>query len=373
MSTIEQLHRAGQSIWYDNIQRSMLSNGALASLIEAGDIRGVTSNPSIFHNAISKSHDYDAALVPLVQSGLTTEQIFIQLAVEDIRSATDLFHNLYVKSAGGDGYVSLEVSPRLARDTQGTIAEARRLWKLVDRPNLMVKIPATLEGIPAIQASIADGINVNVTLIFSLERYQAVMEAFISGLEQRAAAGLPISSIASVASFFVSRVDSKIDAQLQTILQGGGAQAAQAGNLMGKAAIANARLAYQLFRSVFETTRFQKLASLGGRLQRPLWASTSTKNPAYRDVIYVEELIGTHTVNTMPPQTLDAFRDHGVTRISLEEDLDGCRKSLAGLETLGISMAKVTSDLEIEGVKSFADAYDALLKTLEERRATALA
>ena len=367
MSAIEQLHQAGQSIWYDNIQRSMLQNGGMAKLISAGDIRGVTSNPAIFHNAISKSHDYDSALGPLAQNGLTSEQIFIELAVADIRAAADLFRPLYIQSDAGDGYVSLEVSPRLAHDTDGTIAEARRLWKLVDRPNLMIKIPATLAGIPAIQAVIADGINVNVTLIFSLERYQAVMEAFIAGLEQRNAAGLPVARIASVASFFISRVDSKIDAQLQAMHQAGGGRAEMAQKLLGKAAIANARLAYQSFQAVFGTERFHKLSGLNARPQRPLWASTSTKNPAYRDVIYVEELIGANTVNTMPPQTLDAFRDHGMTRVSIGENLDQALQDLADLESIGISLAKVTDDLEVEGVKSFADAFDALLKTIEER------
>ncbi len=367
MSAIDQLHQSGQSIWYDNIQRSMLQNGAMAALISAGDIRGVTSNPAIFHNAISKSHDYDQSLAPLAKAGLSSEQIFVELAVADIRAAADLFRDLYNRTSGGDGYVSLEVSPKLAHDTVATIAEARRLWHLVDRPNLMIKIPATLEGIPAIQAVIADGINVNVTLIFSIERYHAVMEAFITGLEQRSAGGQPIGSIASVASFFVSRVDSKIDAQLQAIIQAGGEKAALARSLLGKAAIANARLAYKVFLDVFGTPRFQRLAAQGARPQRPLWASTSTKNPDYRDVIYVEELIGANTVNTMPPQTLDAFRDHGVARVSIGENLDQAGQALASLESIGISMAKVTNDLEIEGVKAFADAFDALLKTLEER------
>jgi transaldolase len=368
MTAIEELHAMGQSIWYDNIQRSMLQNGSFAKLIESGDIRGVTSNPSIFHNAISKSHDYDSTIASLAHSDLSTEALFIELAIEDIRSAADLFHQLYEKSSGGDGYVSLEVNPRLARDTQATIDETRRLWKVVDRPNLMIKIPATEEGLPAIQAAIADGFNINVTLIFSIERYRAVMEMFISGLEQRIASRLPVTSIASVASFFVSRVDSKIDAKLQTITKNGTAGILQAEHLLGKAAIANARLAYQEFQEVFESERFRGLAAKGARLQRPLWASTSTKNPSYRDVMYVEELIGPNTVNTMPPQTLDAFRDHGFPRQSIEEDLEGCRKNLDDLNTLGISMAQVTSELELEGVKAFADAYDALLATLQERR-----
>ena len=373
MRSIDQLHQFGQSIWYDNIQRSMLENGGMAKLIASGDIRGVTSNPAIFHNAIAKSHDYDAALIPLARAGLNAEQIFNELAIEDIRNGADLFQGLYAESAGGDGYVSLEVSPTLARDTQGTIAEAKRLWAAVQRPNLCIKIPATLEGIPAIREVIAEGINVNVTLIFSLERYLLVMDAFLSGLEKRSGAGLPIGSIASVASFFVSRVDAKVDPLLQALAQSGGSHSALTASLAGKAAIANAKLAYKAFLDVFSNPRYTKLAALGGRLQRPLWASTSTKNPSYRDVIYVEELIGPNTVNTMPPATLDAFRDHGIARDSLAENLEAARTDMASLQEVGISMAQITSDLEQEGVKAFADAFTALMKTLEERRLAALA
>jgi transaldolase len=367
---IEQLHQLGQSIWYDNIQRSMIENGTMAAMIAAGEIRGVTSNPAIFHNAISKSHDYDAALIPMARSGLDAEQIFYQLAIEDIRAAADLFRDLYAKSGGGDGYVSLEVSPTLAHNTEGTLTEAKRLWALVDRPNLMIKIPATREGIPAIRAAIAAGINVNVTLIFSIQRYQDVMEAYISGLEDRFTAGQPIGMIASVASFFVSRVDGKIDPRLQAIVDQGGEKAGLAASLLGKAAIANAREAYQVFRQVFGTQRFARLQANGARFQRPLWASTSTKNTAYRDVIYVEELIGADTVNTVPPQTLTAFREHGVARASLS-DIDSGVKIAVDLAKLGISMDQVTDELEAEGVKAFADAFEALLKSLDERRVAA--
>lgn len=372
MKPIDQLHQLGQSIWYDNIQRSMIENGTMAAMIAAGEIRGVTSNPAIFHNAIAKSHDYDAALIPLARSGLDAEQIFYQLAIADIRAAADLFRGLYVKSAGGDGYVSLEVSPTLARNTEGTITEAKRLWALVDRPNLMIKIPATREGIPAIRAAIAAGLNVNVTLIFSIQRYHEVMEAYISGLEDRLAAGQPLGMIASVASFFVSRVDGKIDPRLQVIVDKGGENAKLASSLLGKAAIANAREAYQAFRHMFGTQRFARLKADGARLQRPLWASTSTKNPAYRDVIYVEELVGADTVNTVPPQTLTAFLDHGAARASLN-DIDSGVKIAVDLAKVGISMEQVTEELEAEGVKAFADAFEALLKTLEERRVAARA
>lgn len=367
MNVIDQLNKIGQSVWYDNIQRRLLENGEMARLISRGDIRGVTSNPSIFNNAISRSNDYDAALIPLARSGQSAEAIFYQLAVEDIRAAADLFQPLYEQSKGADGYVSMEVSPYLARDTQGTIAEAKRLWDLVNRPNLMIKIPATAEGIEAINKSIAAGININVTLIFSLDRYQQVMDAYLSGLEARVAQGLPINSIASVASFFVSRVDTNIDSQLQALIKSEGPKAEQAANLLGKAAIANARLAYVLFRQTFNTNQFSRLQMQGARYQRPLWASTSTKNPAYRDVMYIEGLIGPDTVNTVPPQTLDAFIDHGCVEITLSDDATGSTQIIERLEGLGISMHRVTKQLEEEGVKAFSDAFDALLKTITER------
>ncbi|HMD90574.1 MAG TPA: transaldolase [Anaerolineaceae bacterium] len=367
MSTIDQLHKIGQSIWYDNIQRRLLENGELAQMISNGDIRGVTSNPSIFHNAISKSHDYDVALKPLARSGCSPEEIFYQLALEDIRNAADLFKPLYEQSKAADGYVSMEVSPYLARDTQSTISEAKRLWDLVNRPNLMVKIPATEQGIEAIYKSIAAGININVTLIFSLDRYKQVIEAFLSGLEARVAQGLPINSIASVASFFVSRVDTNVDSQLQLLIKSDVSKAAQATQLLGKSAIANARLAYVMFRKMVNTERYSRLQALGAHYQRPLWASTSTKNPAYRDVMYVEELIGPDTVNTVPPQTLDAFKDHGRVEITLSEDATDSTQIIKRLEGLGISMQQVTQQLEDEGVKTFSDAFDALLKTIKER------
>jgi transaldolase/glucose-6-phosphate isomerase len=368
---IGKLHALGQSLWYDNIQRRLLENGELAGLIASGQVRGVTSNPSIFHNAIAKSHDYDAALTPMAWSGWTAEQIFYQLAVEDIQAAADLFLPLYRQTQGGDGYVSLEVSPYLAHDTENTVAEAKRLWQAVGRPNLMIKIPATPEGIPAITQTISAGINVNVTLIFSLARYAQVMDAYLRGLEKRAAVGQAIDTIASVASFFVSRVDTKVDASLQEIIKREGQDAAQAAGLMGKAAIANARLAYAQFHQVVNSQRFHVLQARGARLQRPLWASTSTKNPAYSDVLYVDELIGADTVNTIPPQTLEAFRDHGQAKVTLDGNADEAQQIVDKLESLGISMDQVTQQLEDEGVKAFADAFTALLKTLEERRVAA--
>jgi transaldolase len=368
MNATLKLLEAGQSVWYDNIQRSLLKNGELAGMIERGEIRGVTSNPTIFMNAITKSQDYDESLLPLAASSLSAEEIFFQLVIEDIQTVTDLFLPLYRESKGEDGYVSLEVSPFLANDTESTISQAIELWNRVSRPNLMIKIPATKAGIPAITDATVAGINVNVTLIFSLIRYAEVMDAYMKGFEKRVAAGLPIDSIASVASFFVSRVDTKIDPRLQEIIPTGGLQAKHATALLGKAAIANARLAYADFKQMFAGERFQKLKIKGARVQRPLWASTSTKNPTYRDVMYVEELIGPDTVDTVPPQTLVAFLDHGQVRISLEENLEAAHQTLVDLESLGILMATVTRELEEQGVKSFSDAFAVLLDAVDKRR-----
>ncbi len=368
MKSFEKLHSLGQSIWYDNIQRSLLENGQLKGMIERGEIKGVTSNPSIFQNAIAKTTDYNFALQPMAWAGLSAEEIFWELAVKDIQDAADLFLPLYKASQKMDGFVSLEVSPLYAKETQKTVEQARQLWKKVNRPNLMVKIPATVEGLPAIRAAIADGINVNVTLIFSILRYKEVIEAYLSGLEDRLRAGGSIDGIASVASFFVSRVDSKVDGALNALVASGKIAAANSSELLGKAAIANARLAYQEFKSAFAAERFVRLKQNGAQVQRPLWASTSTKNPNYRDVIYIEELIGPQTVNTMPPATLIAFLDHGNAEILIEKDIAGARASLTTLEKLGIQMDEVTRELEDEGVKAFADAFTALIDSVEERR-----
>jgi transaldolase / glucose-6-phosphate isomerase len=359
---IEQLTALGQSLWYDNIQRRLLENGELKAMIERGDIRGVTSNPSIFHNAIAKSTNYDSALTPMALSGWKAEDIFWQMAIEDIRAACGFFQPLYEQTNGADGYVSLEVSPYLANETEATVAQAKHLWETVNCPNLMVKIPATRAGIPAIRQAIAAGINVNVTLIFSLVRYAEVMDAYLSGLEDRLLAGGDIESIHSVASFFVSRVDSKIDPKLPADSP-----------LRGKAAIANAKMAYDEFRKVFGGPRFGKLQLGKANFQRPLWASTSTKNPAFPDTIYVDNLIGPATVNTVPPATLEAFRDHGQAAVTIMDGIDECRQQVAELEKLGISMAQVTEELESEGVKAFTEAFTALLDTIEERRAAVVA
>ncbi|GMV32270.1 bifunctional transaldolase/phosoglucose isomerase [Chloroflexi bacterium CFX5] len=360
---IKKLTALGQSLWYDNIQRSLLVNGELKTMIERGDICGVTSNPTIFQNAIAKTNDYDAALTPLAWAGWDAEKIFWQLAVEDIQEACDLFRPLYDKTNGGDGFVSLEVSPYLARDTEGTIRQTRELWERVNRPNLMVKIPATKEGIPAIRAAIVAGINVNVTLIFSLARYAEVMNAYLEGLEERVANSLPVQRVASVASFFVSRVDSKVDPRLP-----------EDSPLRGKAAIGNAKLAYEQFEAFFTSPRFATLkARFRARVQRPLWASTGTKNPNYSDTLYVDELIGPDTVNTVPPATLNAFRDHGTARMTITRDLEKMQNTFVELKAIGISMSAVVAELEAEGVKAFEDAFRALLDSIEERRKTALA
>src|SRR5215213_509309 len=360
MNSIQKLTSLGQSIWLDNIQRKQLENGELKAMIERGDIRGMTSNPSIFNNAIAKSKDYDAALTSLAWAGWDAEKIFWQLAIEDIRAACDLFSPLYEETNGGDGYVSLEVSPYIAHDTDATIAQVEQLWARVRRPNLMVKIPATKEGIPAIRKAISVGINVNVTLIFSLKRYAEVMEAYLSGLEDHLAAGHSIHHVASVASFFVSRVDTKIDPKLNDDA------------LKGKAAIANAKLAYDEYQKTFAGRRWENLKVKGARVQRPLWASTSTKNPDYPDTIYIDNLIGPETVNTVPPATLEAFRDHGLAEVTITRDLEQAQEAIKQLDAPGISMDVVTQELEEEGVKAFADAFAQLLKTIDGRRTDAV-
>jgi transaldolase len=366
MDPIKRLHSLGQSIWYDNIERRLLQNGELAAMIDRDEIRGVTSNPSIFHNAIAQSNDYDLDLIPLAKSGADKEEIYEALAVADIQAACDLFRPIFDRTQGGDGFVSLEVNPYLAYDSAGTSVDAARLWSRVDRQNLMIKIPATKEGLPAITQSIAAGINVNITLIFSIERYRAVMEAYLSGLEQRLAAGQPIDQIASVASFFISRIDSIIDRRLAA----NGSESALA--LQGRIAAANAKLAYAVHKSVFSGPRWDKIQTAGGKVQRALWASTSTKNPAYPDTKYVDELIGPNTVNTVPPATLIAFSDQGTAELTLESNLDEAKKAMDELASIGISMKDIAQELEDQGVKAFADAYTALIASVDDRRVAAI-
>ncbi|MGW8224449.1 MAG: transaldolase, partial [Anaerolineales bacterium] len=355
---LEELNSLGQSIWYDNIQRSMLTSGEFDRLIASG-VLGMTSNPSIFNQAISESNDYDRSLKELIAAGLDPDSIYEKLVLEDITSAADLLREVYERTGGLDGFVSLEVRPTLARDTAGTIAEARRLFKALERPNIMIKVPATLQGIPAIKTLIAEGININITLIFSIKRYEAVAEAYLSGLEQRLAGGGDISQVASVASFFVSRVDTKVDPQL-----------AKAGNssLQGKIGIANSKLAYQRFLQIFQGERWEHLKSAGARVQRPLWASTSTKNPSYPDTLYVDNLIGPNTVNTVPPATLEAFIDHGKIGLTLEKDTQLAIAQLDQLDSLEIDFDQITQELEDEGVEAFRKSFLSLMDSLTRKR-----
>ena len=372
MDKFNKLQQIGQSLWYDNIQRSLLEKGELKALIDRGEIRGVTSNPTIFNKAISSSTDYNESLKTLAWAGLASEDIFYQLAIEDIQTACDLFNPIYNSSNGLDGYVSLEVNPKLAYETDKTFYEVKDLSERVKRGNLMVKIPATKAGIPAIRRAIAEGINVNVTLIFSLSRYKEVMDAYICGLEDRVKQGLPISTIASVASFFVSRIDTKVDNYLKEMVKTNPKDSETLKQLMGKAAIASARLAYQSFEKTFSSERFQKLSVQGAKCQRPLWASTSTKNPAYPDTLYIDELIAKDTVNTVPPQTLDAFRNHGTVSETIYKDIDSAQHVFSDLEEIRISMEVITQALENEGVKSFAKSFADLLDTIEVRRKSAI-
>jgi transaldolase len=319
---------------------------------------------------VEKSHDYDEQITQLAEATHSTAEIYDELTVSDIKAACDLFRPLYDSTRGGDGYVSIEVHPDLANDTEETNKEVQRLWGLVDRPNLMVKIPATAAGIPAIRHSISTGVNINITLIFARSRYAEVIEAYMAGLERRLENNLPIAHQASVASFFVSRIDTKVDGWLDEIVKMGGADAKKAEKLKGKIAVANAKLAYQLFKEQFATPRFDALKKKGARLQRPLWASTSTKNKAYPDLIYVDTLIGANTVNTIPPQTLDAMKDHARTELTIEDDLEGAQQAVIDLETLGLSLDKATAELEVEGVEAFSKAIHTLFETIEKRSKT---
>jgi transaldolase / glucose-6-phosphate isomerase len=363
------LQKYGQSVWLDYIRRSLITSGELKRLIEEDGLRGITSNPSIFEKAISGSTDYADILGALQgESNLDAKARYEQLAIRDIQDAADMLRPVYDESKRRDGYVSLEVSPYLARDTKGTLEEARRLWKSVNRPNVMIKVPGTAEGIPAFQQLISEGININVTLLFAQEVYEQVAEAYVAGLEQLAARGSDVSQVASVASFFISRIDTLVDSRVTELLKTAADPAKRAllKSILGKVAIANGKLTYQRYQQIFSGPRWHALALKGAQTQRVLWASTSTKNPNYRDVIYVEELIGADTVNTMPPATLDAFRDHGKLSNSLTEDVEAAQDTMETLSKVGISMKEVTDKLTDDGVKLFADAFDKLLEAVEK-------
>ena len=369
-----ELQRQGQSVWQDYIRRKLTLSGELKRLIDKDGLQGQTSNPTYFEKAISGSHDYDDALRALAQEGRSVGEIYEALAVEDIQAAADLFRAVYDSLDGADGFVSLEVSPDLAHDTQATVEEARRLFAAVNRPNVMIKVPGTPAGMPAIEQLTSEGINVNVTLLFSLDAHEQAANAYIAGLERRAAAGGDPSRVASVASFFLSRVDTLVDRRLEALIRETEDAAARARMeaLLGKAAIANAKLAYARFKSIFGGPRFQALREKGARVQRPLWASTGTKNPNYSDIMYIEPLIGPDTVNTMPPATLDAFRDHGVVRPSLEEGLEEVGATLAALAGFGIDMGEVTAQLLDDGVKIFANSFHQLMDCISAQRTAVL-
>ncbi|HSL88934.1 MAG TPA: transaldolase [Ignavibacteriaceae bacterium] len=357
MSKMIELAKLGQSIWFDYIKRDLITSGELQRLIDMG-LRGMTSNPTIFDKAISGSTNYDDDIRQLLSKDLSIEEIYELLALKDIAMAADLLLPVYKSTNGYDGYVSIEVNPHLAHKTNETIEQAKRLFKSLDRPNIMIKIPATLEGLPAITEVIGSGINVNVTLIFSNENYKLVAEAYIKGLEKLDSSGGDVSKIASVASFFVSRVDTSCDKELEAI-----------GNkeLQGKIAIANSKVAYELSHEIFSGERWNKLKSKGAKVQRLLWASTGTKNPDYPDTLYVDELIGADTINTIPPATLDAFLDHGKLSITLDKNLKEAKEQLTTLAHLGIDLEKITDKLQTDGVKSFADSFDSLLKSISEK------
>lgn len=366
-----ELTKLGQSIWHDNIERKLITSGELKRLMDEDGLSGVTSNPAIFEKAIVGSELYADQLREVAEAGKSPLEIYEALAIKDIQMAADVLAEVYERTGGKDGFVSLECNPLLANNTQDTIEETRRLWRLVDRKNVMIKIPGTPEGIPAIEQATYEGININITLLFSLHAYDQTMEAYIRGLERRAAENKPIDNISSVASFFVSRIDTTVDKELERRI----AQTtdpdekAKLQSLLGKIAIANAKIAYQKYKKVFHGSRFAAMKQKGAQVQRPLWASTSTKNPVYPDIYYVEALIGPETIDTLPPATIVAFRDHGRARITIEDKLDEERAHLSRLEEVGISLDQVTEHVLAEGVRLFVEPFEKLLKTIESRAA----
>jgi transaldolase/glucose-6-phosphate isomerase len=365
MNALKQLETRGQSPWLDYLKRSLIHNGELERLIERDGVKGVTSNPSIFEQAIGHSDEYADAIRQFLGEGAApAAEIYEHLAISDIRAAADVLRPVHQRTRGRDGYVSLECSPYLAHDAEATVAEALRLWEAVARPNLMVKVPATPAGLPAIRRLIAGGLNINVTLLFSVEAYEQTAEAYIAGLEARLQAGGDVSSIASVASFFVSRIDTAVDKRLEGL-----ADSQAADRLRGKAAIANAKVAYDRYKALFSGPRWQRLAGAGAQTQRLLWASTGAKNPAYKDTLYVESLIGADTVNTLPPATMDAFRDHGkIEPGAIEQDLAGAKTTLSELAERGVSLDEITRQLLEDGVRQFSEAFDKLFASLEKSR-----
>ncbi|MEO8190657.1 MAG: transaldolase [Acidobacteriota bacterium] len=366
---LQRLNALGQSIWYDYIRRDLFTSGRLEKLIREDGLTGMTSNPTIFQKAIADSELYDEDMRRFSGEGKDTYRVFEALEVQDVQRAADLFRPVFERTGGDDGFVSIEVGPRLALDMQGTVEEARRLWTSCERANVMVKIPGTKECVPAIRQCLEEGININVTLLFSVERYREVMEAYLAGMEARAAAGQPVDRVRSVASFFVSRVDTladkKIDARAK---EGTERDRALAKDLRSKIGIANARIAFQAFEEIFGGSRFAKLAQNGAKRQKPLWASTSTKDPALPDLYYVEALIAPDTVDTMPPETLEAYRDHGDPKVRIHDDLQAAHAAFRGLTELGIDDKAIFRELEDEGIRKFSDSYDSLMKTLQDKQ-----
>jgi len=365
---IAELRRLGQAVWLDDLSRGLITSGELAGMVRRGEVTGVTSNPTIFEQAVARSDDYLPDIIRLSRLGLGPGEVYEALVVEDIRAAADLLRPVYEATGGADGYVSLEVDPALAYDPAGTVAQAVRLWRRVDRPNLMIKIPGTQPGMAAITEAVAAGINVNVTLLFSVDRYLAAADAYLRGLERRLAAGEPVDRVVSVASFFVSRVDTKVDGRLQAVVAGGGEPAARAGKLLGQAAVANARLAYRHYLGIVGSDRFRRLEARGARRQRLLWASTSTKNPGYSDVKYVEELVLPETVTTLPRPTLRAFLDHGRAEPVPPAAFEEAVRVLAALAELGVDLGQVMAELEAEGVAAFRRSFEALIGAVAERQ-----
>src|SRR5690554_6714730 len=359
MNPLNKLKEHGQSIWLDLLDREIMESGKLKSLIDDDDLRGLTSNPSIFEKAISGSSDYDDDIATLSKTEDTNPDIFFAMAIKDIQQAADIFKPVFDKTNGKDGFVSLEVSPYLALDTDGTIEQVRDLWKRVDRKNVMIKIPGTKQGLPAIRECLREGININITLLFGLPRYREITEAFMGGLEDRLKEGHSIKEVASVASFFLSRIDVMVDPMLKE---------KNANDLVGKVAIASAKMAYQIYLEMIASDRFKKLEEKGAQRQRVLWASTSTKDPSFSDVLYVETLIGKDTINTLPMETIDAFRDHGKVTDSLKEGIEDAKKTLEKLKQKGIDIDEITQKLENEGIDKFNKAYDKLLKSIADQK-----
>jgi transaldolase len=365
---LKKLAELGQSVWYDYIRRDLYEGGELRRLIAEDGLSGMTSNPTIFQKAIAETDLYDASIRRLSGRGLSGPALFEALEVEDVRAAADVFRPVFDRTSGDDGFVSIEVNPALSHDTEGTVAEARRLWRACDRPNVMVKIPGTTEGIPAIRTALAEGININITLLFSVARHREVMEAYLSALEVRAAAGQPVDRIRSVASFFVSRVDTLVDKKLDALAASGpDDRAKRARALRGQVAIANARLAYEAFEQTFAGERHRALAVKGARRQRPLWASTSTKDPAYPPLFYVEALVAPDSVDTMPPETYARYAKEGEPKVRIHDDLAGARETFRALADLGIDTAAVAADLEADGEKKFIASFEQVVKAVEEK------